>query len=1503
MVSYTELKYVAPLDNNLQLVIRRTGEDATTCLYLPDWLQEIVDNRTSPELIDHTGVTNQLACLIRAIDARQFVELRAALFGVADKLQKLLGPRLSNLKLTAIEPFKRYREAIPALHTNVSVEVLASRHELLVSDSHSVALNWHPFAEFDSTVQQVEWLQRFGASITRGWFSIDGKETRKALHGLPGFLASYPAFIAGMKRAGHQVAVLNARKNSLHGTELIEIVVACVKCDLLAEISNDCEAAGLIFSDPSPESPDEIAKHLWLPDIEALPECTKPLAFNQTLKHPYYIFAPDYRQNSAGIRCLHYLCHTLNESGYEAYIASTNVTNPYLRTPLLTGDIREKHLRTGRIPIAVYPEVVSGNPFQSPIVARWLLNRPGLLGGESQYAPDDLLFCHDSWVLPEGMKAHLLRIPSVDLRIFNNVDNEYDQKRSGFCYYANKYLVAGGKIDPLLVQDGISLGQDIVRTPAEIADILRRSEVLYCYEQTALIEEAIACGCPVIIKTSDYWERTKPAQRFLGVAEDTDPEAIALIKDEVARYPEIRSNEEQACRHLFEVFAGITQQAADRVAQCKEQPSSEAVPLPAGSAHDVAGGPSVADEQYQRWASKHTLEPIHAQLHAERMMLGWHSQPKVVMMMPLPRTKLELAFKSISSLQLQLYKHWQLIFVADFDAPSDAFTQSDVLGWLQVDDIDSAEQLNQAYNAIIDAIPCDWICVLPPGTELEPNALLSLGDYISLHPGWHAIYSDHDEIAPDGTRDRPAFKPDFNLDYFRAFDYVGEAIWFRTEALKNAGGFAPYPGAECYDMLWRLHDHFGDRCIGHIAEPLFHFPAGGEEHSVAQSSRQVALECHLQRQGVNATVEPGLIAGTMRVLYPLDSSPLVSIIIPNKNCVWYLRPCIDSIFEKTDYPNFEIVIVDNQTDDPDTLAYYDELRRSRADRVSIVAYDQPFNFSAQCNLGVSVARGTFVILLNNDTEIVQENWLSRLLAHGLRPEVGVVAPRLLYPQTGRIQHAGIVLGLDRIGGLGFKNLEMTDPGYMNRLQVEQDYSAVSASCLLVSRALYHEVGGMDEAAAPLTYGDIDFCLKVRDAGKLVVWTPAVSVVHHESQSLKLEISTLAAQAVAADRDATASETLFQRWKPWIADDPAYNRHLALISPRSFQVESELVADWDKNFHERPRVLAFPPAGGVGEYRFIAPLRGLAHAGHVQSTIVQTHKYHLRRNATLAELERLDPDVLVQQFDFAPSFIEWQKAYRKHRPSMRTIVMLDDLITHTPKDHPSYQSTPRNGRQLMRQIFSNADRAIVSTEPLLQLLREFMEDVHLVPNALREDLWGHLVSLRRVGKKPRVGWAGAQQHKGDLAIIADVVKRTADSVDWIFFGMCPHEIRPYVAEFHNFEVGVEAYPAKLASLNLDLAVAPLEQHPFNEAKSNLRLLEYGILGLPVVCTDILPYRTDNAPVKRVDNDADAWTEAILERVHDLDAAATEGDVLREWVREKYMLNSHLDAWLKAFTLFT
>ena len=265
--------------------------------------------------------------------------------------------------------------------------------------------------------------------------------------------------------------------------------------------------------------------------------------FFSSRNSPYYIYTPDYVQSAAGIRCLHYLCHALNELGEEAYIAPARVHNPKLRTPALTPEIVVNHYRTGRIPISIYPEVIPGNPFATPVVTRWLLNKPGHLGGDAQFHPSDLVFYIQKWCLPEGMPGELLTLPTVDLSIFNNHNNPHDNQRKGACYYAHKYLAFGGAVDPALEFQATSLCLDIPRTPAELADLLRRSEVLYCFEQSSIILEALSCGCPVLIVPSEYWDQHGSDDRSPkgAVRLASEPDALNKAKEHLGAFASLNA--------------------------------------------------------------------------------------------------------------------------------------------------------------------------------------------------------------------------------------------------------------------------------------------------------------------------------------------------------------------------------------------------------------------------------------------------------------------------------------------------------------------------------------------------------------------------------------------------------------------------------------------------------------------------------------------------------------------------------------------------------------------------------------------------------------------------------------------------------------------------------------------------------------------------------------------------------------------------------------------------
>ncbi|GAB4174210.1 MAG: glycosyltransferase [Rhodocyclaceae bacterium] len=912
---------------------------------------------------------------------------------------------------------------------------------------------------------------------------------------------------------------------------------------------------------------------------------------------------------------------------------------------------------------------------------------------------------------------------------------------------------------------------------------------------------------------------------------------------------------------------------------------------PTGKKRCLPGNEESAGRPYRDWRAKRSLQEIDGELFAERMMLRWHVRPTFHVVLVLRAGQQALLADTMDSIMAQFYPDWHLDIIAPFAAPDPAFNEIDKLCWIEAH---SPAEKARAVDGLGTAAS-DWLWLLPAGARFEPHAMLRCGDYVNLREDWRLIYSDDDRIGPAGEFDEPRFKPDFNLDLLRSTDYVGPCL-IRADALAKAGGYPVLEGSETYDATLRILDTHGERSIGHIADVLVHLPASGPPADCEASDRE-ALARHLARAGVQASVREGYAPGTHRVVYARSGDPLVSIVIPNHDKLEFLQPCVESILDRTTYPRYEVLIVDNQSTDPDLLEYYRELRGRHAQRVRVLAYDAPFNFAAINNLAARQARGEYLLLLNNDTEILQADWLERLLSHGQRPEVGVVGARLIYPETGKLQHAGVVLGMkaNDVADHPFSGaLSWSEAGYMNRAQVDQNYSAVTAACMLLRRELYLQVGGMDETRLTVLFNDVDLCLRIGQAGYKIVWTPYATLVHHGSSSLREEAADPMKNALNAERARQERAAMMERWLPLLANDPAYNPHLSL-QPPGYRVENTVVIDWDTNFHDRPRILGTPSAGGPGEYRMNAPFRALSRAGLAQCDVVQTEKMFRTRILSPVELERAKPDSLVLHAVFDDMQRQALEQYRRFNPDVLRILTFDDLISRIPDGNP-FSRIYRGAKPRLRKALALCDRALVTTEPLAQLCRPMIEDVRVVPNRLERAVWGGVRSLRRQGNRARVGWAGAQQHAGDLAVIAEVVRATAHEVDWVFFGMCPEELRPHVREFHDFVLSFQDYVSRLAGLNLDLAVAPLEHHPFNEAKSNLRLLEYGIMGWPVVCTDIHPYR--DAPVERVPNEPQAWIDAIRERVHDLDAAEREGDRLKAWVQQNFMLEDHLDEWMRA-----
>jgi len=904
--------------------------------------------------------------------------------------------------------------------------------------------------------------------------------------------------------------------------------------------------------------------------------------------------------------------------------------------------------------------------------------------------------------------------------------------------------------------------------------------------------------------------------------------------------------------------------------------------------------PLAVEDAYPQWIAARTATAVaRADWVAERIA-QWPHVPSLALGMSVPEGNEAAVALTLGSLLGQIAGTWtvQVAAKGDMPPPLAVFPQ---LVWHRCDDEAPARRLNR----LLDESGADFVALVDAGDQLAPHALFAVADALFRHPEWGALYSDEDRIDLQGARSTPHFKPDFNLDLMRSMPYVGGLLALRRELFVEVGGFDPrWDGAEEYDLALRLAERVGASGFGHVADVLYHRLANsGRSRRPAEAicaDLPVIVQGHLDRAGVAATAEAGSPQHTCRVRYHHDGpEPLVSIIIPTKNQLHLLKRCIETVLQVTTYQSYEIVVVDNGSDAADACAYLDMIESKLAEigsRIRVLRHPGAFNFSAMNNRAVrEAAHGEYLCLLNNDTAPLDGEWLSEMMSLARRPEVGAVGAKLFYPD-GHIQHGGVVLGVG--WGLPADHPYNRDPGaapgYWGRLQTVQDFSAVTAACLVTRRSLWEEVGGLDEAEFAVSFNDVDYCLRLRAAGHLVVWTPFAKLLHEASVSLRSDVE---GKAVAEKNARFARESLamYQKWLPQIAFDPAYNRNLSSHG-FGFAVETGSAPTWDPEFRPRERVLVY--AGdreGCGEYRIIAPSRALFKSGVL-------HTYETMRLLTAPELARLAPDSVVFQRQLEWSQIAVIETVKNTSGAFR-VFEIDDLITNLPHQSPHRANIPRDVGQRLKKALSLCQRLVVTTEPLAREFGKWCAETVVLPNRLEKSRWLGLAPQRRQGPKPRVGWAGAVGHRGDLELIRSVVEATRNEVDWVFFGMCPDALRPLIAEYHDW-VPLHDYAKMLASLDLDLAVAPLAAHPFNECKSNLRLLEYGVLGYPVLCTDILPYQGD-LPVFRVANRPRDWIRAIRDLVADRAACERAGAELREAVVREWMLEDHLDEWRRAW----
>ena len=489
--------------------------------------------------------------------------------------------------------------------------------------------------------------------------------------------------------------------------------------------------------------------------------------------------------------------------------------------------------------------------------------------------------------------------------------------------------------------------------------------------------------------------------------------------------------------------------------------------------------------------------------------------PKFSVVVPLYHTPAKFLKDLVRSMMYQSYANWELCLVNA--SPEDVHLTSLLENWamrdkrIRVIRLEKNLGIAQNTNSGIEASTGEFIAFLDHDDFLEPDALFCYVDALNKDKTIDVFYSDEDKTDEYAAHYfYPHFKSDFNIDLLHANNYMCHFLAVRKSLVDTVGGLnEKFDGAQDYDFVLRLTEN--TKKIYHCPRILYHWRCSNQSTAASQGNKmyaihagKAALNAHYKRIGWNARAQEGAVDGWYQTMFTLKEEPLVSILIPNKDHTDDLDVCLNSFFERADYQNYEFIIIENNSVLPETFAYYEKIEKEH-DNVKVVYWEAGFNYSAINNFGFKFAKGDYIMLLNNDVELITPDIFQSMLGFCMRPEVGIVGAKLLYNDH-TVQHAGVLVGAGGLADHVFKGIHEDDPGYMGRAISSQDVSAVTAACLLVKRSVYEEVGGLEDEFQ-VAFNDVDFCLKVRKAGYLIVYDADVKLFHYESKSRGMEDTT------------------------------------------------------------------------------------------------------------------------------------------------------------------------------------------------------------------------------------------------------------------------------------------------------------------------------------------------------------------------------------------------------------
>ena len=1096
-----------------------------------------------------------------------------------------------------------------------------------------------------------------------------------------------------------------------------------------------------------------------------------------TAQYPYLIAAPDYRESSLGIQVLHRLCHLINERGGCAWMVGCKINDEW-NAPALTEEAYSTIMSSGKPWIAVYPEVTTGNPFSAPVTVRYMLNREGVIMGNAIDAgPNDLFFWYRPEFADKEINAHLLCIEFFDLSLFKD-DNPL---KDIVFLYLNR--IPEHAVDFSILPDNVTILSMTNPLPLQqLATLLKRGRVLYTFESSGTCVLANLCGCPVVaLRAPGYEQYALNAQTFKDIGDAgfgyvDSPDELARIRISLPKVREHLLAERRLHEAQLDNFLVLTQE--------KAQQRNDELSL----------------ASFEGWLMHRTLP--------KRFICA--SVPILHVIFCYEASEADINLSLASLLQQGVEPHFIMLVAPSSEAQ---FSRLSVR-------LTARDEWQENVKKLAEAQRFDWLHCIDAGMEYAP-ASIGIIQKILLQAGdCQAVFTD-EAIREKNGQLTSMRKPDFNLDLFLSMPHrYSRRVWFRREGWLASGGFdTEFCQAFEFEMLVNYILQWDTGCIGHGADITTIVPAECV-NSCCEEEEQRILSSYLQQRGYHGGQLIRQNNQSWRLIYQQPEHETVSILLDAGDNSSLLTRCIESIINNTDWQHKEILLALSE-DAPESVRYsVQQLQDIMPINVMVCRPQQ--NYASRMNRLEQYATGKYILLLNLHTILVLKNWLTTLISHAQRPEVGCVGPKIITMDQ-QLLSAGIIVGaMGWVGHVGQGEPWLCE-GNLSRYQCEQNYSALSGNCLLVKREAWQRTEGLPDGYDDKHVVDILASLTLRASGYIAVWTP-YSVVASDNTWLLENLNS---------SDSPEQAKLVSAMAQFFADDPAYNRNLALGYPLFSRDDAP--AQWNDAFSGALPGVLLLDNGAENEYgrRITELLTMMASDGLIR----------LRKEnslPTLAEILRLAPGVIIVT-DIPDETLSLRLDTVAGVIPLRIVALAD------ARQHQSVSLWKTQG--VTKWITWSTEREVQLTKRKLSVAR--------LPVLLSHD-WFVPREPKSLPRKRVLCIPGGYCEK-ECEFIGRVIAATRASVDWVILGEWPKSWIPLVAETVRWqEEGLTQ--TQVHALHIDAAAIFRGNTDNNRFSDDYLMIQLATCGIAIVASDV-PSLRNSLPAVRLKADPQQWINAI------------------------------------------